>query len=234
MAAAADGMVHAPLPSLASLRGRHTGTRCFLVGNAPSLARLDIARLKGELAFTVNRGYLAAPLGLPEAPYHVVADPLTYQPYADEIRRASVGLRFYRADVVALPEYRDAPDREPAIEVPFHQAPTMDEGHFSEDAARGVYRGFTVLLDAAQLAFMMGCSEVYVIGCDLDYHQATTHVYPSGPVEQTRRDVMPIARVLQAMAVAAQAFQRHGRVFANAGIGGRLDSIPRVPFASLF
>lgn len=220
--------------SLASFRDCHRGTRCFLVGNAPSLARLDLGKLKGELTFTVNRGYLASPFGLPQAPYHVVADPLTYRPYADEIRHAPLGIRFYRADVMALPEYREAPDREPAIEVPFHQAPTMDEGHFSEDATRGVYRGFTVLLDAAQLAFMMGCSEVYIIGCDLDYHQAATHVYASGPVEQRRRDVMPIPRVLQAMAVAAQVFQHHGRVLANAGVGGRLDSIPRVPFSSLF
>lgn len=234
MDADADRIGYVPVPSLASFKNRHKGTRCFLVGNAPSLARLDLGKLNGELMFTVNRGYLAAPLGLPHAPYHVVADPMTYQPYAEEIRRAVVGLRFYRADVVALPEYRNAPDREPAIEVPFHQAPTMDEGHFSEDATRGVYRGFTVLLDAAQLAFLMGCSEVYIIGCDLDYQQAATHVYPSGPVEQQRRHVMPIPRVLQAMAVAAQTFQRHGQIFANAGVGGRLDSIPRVTFSSLF
>jgi hypothetical protein len=34
-------------------------------------------------------------------------------------------------------------------------------------------------------AFMMGCSEC-VIGCDLDYHQAETHVYGTGPIEQQR------------------------------------------------
>lgn len=110
----------------------------------------------------------------------------------------------------------------------------MDEGHFAEDATTGVYRGFTVLLDAAQIAFMMGCSEVYVIGCDLDYHQEDTHVYGTGLIEQQRLDVMPIASVRRAMATAASVFARHGRVFANAGVGGRLDTIPRVDYANLF
>jgi hypothetical protein len=97
-----------------------------------------------------------------------------------------------------------------------------------------VFRGFTVLLDAAQLAFMMGCDEVYLIGCDLDYHQAATHVYGTGPIEQQRLGVMPIPKVLTAMAVAERMFRQHGRIFANAGIGGRLDSIPRVNYSSLF
>jgi len=34
--------------------------------------------------------------------------------------------------------------------------------------------------------------------------------------------------------VAAQVFQRHGRIFANAGVGGRLDAIPRVDYTKLF
>jgi hypothetical protein len=222
------------LSALASFKDLHSGERCFLIGNGPSLGRLDLTRLEGELAFTVNRGYLAASLGLPKTPYYVITDPLTYGPYAEEVRNAQVGTRFYRADVYDLSEYQEAADREPAVRVPFHRAPTMDDGYFAEDATTGVFRGFTVLLDAAQLAFMMGCSEVYVIGCDLDYHQTETHVYGTGPIEQQRLSVMPIPKVLNAMAVAAAVFQRHGRVFANASAGGRLNTIPRVNYATLF
>jgi hypothetical protein len=220
--------------SLGSYKNLHKGERCFLVGNGPSLSKLDLTKLEGELAFTVNRGYLAASVGLPKTPYYLITDPLTYAPYAAEVRQADVGMRFYRADVCDLPEYRDALDREPAIRVPFHRAPTMDHGYFAEDATTGVFRGFTVLLDAAQLAFMMGCCEVYVIGCDLDYHQADTHVYGTGPIEQQRLTVMPIPKVLKAMSVAARSFESRGRVLANAGVGGRLDTIPRVDYSGLF
>ena len=219
---------------LTSYRNLHKAERCFLVGNGPSLAKLDLQKLVGEVAFTVNRGYLAARLGLPKTPYYVITDPLTYAPYAAEVRNADLGTRFYRADVCDLPEYRDAIDREEAICFPFHRTPTMDEGYFAEDATLGVFRGFTVLLDAAQLAFTMGCREVYVIGCDLDYQQANTHVYGTGPIEQERLTVMPIPKVLKAMSVAARVFESAGRVFANAGVGGELNTIPRVEFARLF
>jgi hypothetical protein len=231
---AVPGVEEQLAPPLESFRNIHARQRCFLVGMAPSLRELDLTKLEGELAFTVNRGYLAAGLGLPRTAYYVVSDPLTYQPYVEEIRRADVGLRFYRADVCDLPEYRDAAGREPAVRFPFHREPTMDEGYFAEDATTGTYRGFTVLLDAAQLAFMMGFSDVIIIGCDLDYDGALTHVYGTGPIEERRRHDMPIPRTLQAMAVAAAAFERHGRRLVNAGVGGRLDTIPRVPYASLF
>ena len=219
---------------LEEFRNLHRGERCFVVGCAPSLQQLDLSHLRGEWAFTVNRGYLAASLGLPQTQYHVVGDPHTYRAYWSEIREASVGRRFYRANVIALPEYSGAPDHEAAICYPYHESPTMDEGHFAEDVTTGAYRGFTVVLDAVQIAFFMGFSEVYIIGCDLDYQGPQTHVYESGAYEQKRRNDMPIPKVLQSMAVAAQAFRRHGRILANAGVGGCLDTIPRVEFASLF
>jgi hypothetical protein len=221
-------------PPLESFRNRHQGRRCFLIGNGPSLRRMDLTALQGEIAFTINRGYLLGSLGLPVTPYYLVTDPVTYAGYAPEIRAAQVGVRFYREDVYTSGTYAYAADREPAVAVPFHMAPTMEEGHFATDATKGIYRGYTSILDAAQLSYFMGCTEVYIIGCDLDYHQETTHAYGTGAMEQSRRDVMPIPRALQAMTVAAEAFRRDGRLLANAGVGGRLDSIERVAFDSLF
>lgn len=222
------------LPSLESFRDKHRGARCFLIGNAPSLARLDLTCLRGEMAFTVNRGYLAASFGLPVTPYYFISDPFTYGPYAHEIRTATVGLRFYRSDVHDMPEYAAAADREPAIRVPFHRDRTMDDGAFATDATQGLHRGFTVLTDAAQLAYFMGFTAVYIIGCDLDYHQSDTHIYGTGPIEQQRIHVMPVPRVLESMRVAGETFRRDGRIFANAGVGGLLDTIPRVDYSSLF
>ena len=223
-----------PPESLESFRGRHRSERCFVVGCAPSLSQLDLTKLHGEWAFTVNRGYLAASMGLPRTPFFLVSDPLTYREYFREIRVADVGLRFYRADVFDLPEYQDAQDREAAVRFPFHLSPAMHEGHFAEDITTGAFRGFSVVLDAVQMAFFMGFGEVYIIGCDLDYQGHQTHVYGSGEYEHRRRNDMPIDKVLRSMSVAHAAFQRHGRLLANAGAGGRLDTIPRLSFDSLF
>lgn len=221
---------------LLPFRNRHRGERCFVVGCAPSLGKMDLSRLAGERIFSVNRGYLSASFGLPVSTYYVVGDPQTYQAYWSEIRTAGVGQRFYKANVYDLPEYSAAAesDREDAIRVPFFESPTMDLGHFATEASDGIFRGFTVVLDAVQLAYFMGFQEVYIIGCDLDYQGSQTHVYGTGAYELRRRNDMPIARVLEAMKVAANAFDRDGRLLANAGVGGNLDTIPRLPFDSLF
>ncbi len=225
--------LNAPV-DLAAYKGIHHSQRCFVIGCAPSLRQMDLSLLKGEWTFGVNRGYLAFAYGLPKFTYHVIGDPHTYRAYWQEIRKADVGQRFYKANVYDLPEYIAAADREDAIRVPFHGTPTMDEGFFSKDPARGLYRGFTVVLDAIQLAYMMGFSEVYIIGCDLDYHGAQTHVYGTGEYEQRRKNDMPISKVLDAMSVALAEFKQAGRILANAGVGGNLNTIPRVEFTSLF
>jgi hypothetical protein len=46
---------------LATLRDRHRGQRCFILGNGPSLLRTDLGRLRRETTFGMNRIYLHFP-----------------------------------------------------------------------------------------------------------------------------------------------------------------------------
>ena len=145
-------------------------------------------RSAGEQAFSVNRGYLAARLGLPTSPYYVMSDPLTYRPYAEEVRRATRGHSASTAPTSATcPRIATRPTAKPPSASRSTPRPRWTRDHFAEDALTGIYRGFTVVLDAVQLAFMMGFAQVYIIGCDLDYEGADTHVYGTGATEQTRR-----------------------------------------------
>ena len=43
---------------LASYRDIHKGERCFIIGNGPSINGMDLARLKGEYTFGLNRIYM--------------------------------------------------------------------------------------------------------------------------------------------------------------------------------
>ncbi len=43
-------------------RDRHRGERCFILGNGPSLIRLDLSKLRGERTFGLNRIYLLFPV----------------------------------------------------------------------------------------------------------------------------------------------------------------------------
>ncbi|HQL39176.1 MAG TPA: hypothetical protein PKV95_06830, partial [Anaerolineaceae bacterium] len=46
---------------LAACRNQHAGKRCFIIGNGPSLRQTDLAKLRGEMTFGLNRIYLAFP-----------------------------------------------------------------------------------------------------------------------------------------------------------------------------
>jgi hypothetical protein len=227
-------MAAAPvLPSLGALHDRHRGEACFIVGNGPSLGRVRLPALRGRLFFGVNRGYLAYAAGLPEIPYYVFVDPTGYARLASEVRAAPVGLRFYRSDVCGTPAYATAADREPAVELTFHPSPCMDEGHFATRLEQGLYRGFTVVTDAVQIAFHMGFAEVYLVGCDLSYAGTATHFYPTGPYEESRRHDMPVSRVCRAFETARLAFEADGRRLVNVTPGSALDTLPLEDFETV-
>ena len=46
---------------LAALKNAHKGERAFIIGNGPSLKQTDLAKLKNEFTFGMNRIYLMFP-----------------------------------------------------------------------------------------------------------------------------------------------------------------------------
>ena len=121
---------------------------------------------------------------------------------------------------------------------------------FSTDALRGVFSGFTVTYVNLQIAAHMGCSPIYLIGCD-HYYGSQQH---SGS-EQVKENIhqgeqlhfhkdyrkpgeiaysAPVDLMNAAYAKAAVRSGQLGiRVF-NATRGGHLEAFPRVEFGTLF
>lgn len=143
--------------------GRHAGQRCFVVGNGPSLNQLDMARLRGEITLGANRCFLGYPDWGFAFTYWGVYDPLQIEEYAAE----------YEAGV---PE-------ETVKFFPFHYLPWMQVENacpvniqwpraayrqFS-DAPDQVYRGYSVLYMLLQVAAVMGCNPIILIGLDHRY-----------------------------------------------------------------
>ena len=218
---------------IAELRDLEAGQRCFIVATGPSLGRLPLTLLADDFVIGVNRAYLALRQGLPHIDILLVADPAAYHTYHEELEAAPVACRLYRSNVHDLVTAKGHDPRR-SLNYPFHVEPWMDEGVFARDLAGGTYRGATVVLEAVQVAYYMGCSEVYVLGCDLDYSGAATHFYAGGPHEEASRTVMPIDRARKSMMVAKSVYETEGRVLLNATAGGSLEEIGRIDFLSLF
>ncbi|MFU8866265.1 MAG: hypothetical protein ACNA7O_20405 [Rhodobacterales bacterium] len=204
--------------------------RCFIVGNAPSIANLPLAALAGEDIFCVNRGMRALDVGLPQPKYLVVADPHVYKSHAQEIDAdgASVEQFFVASNCL----WRKPPTL-PVIPLgssglklslaPFRHAPL----HF--------HRGETVVVLAAQIAHLMGYKEIYIIGVDLDYSGPVTHFYGGGRKETERlANFRPGGSGTEMVNLAFASLQKvvegDGCRLYNAAPAGKLDMLERVNF----
>lgn len=204
--------------------------RCFIVGNAPSIADLPLHALEGEDIFCVNRGMRALDVGLPQPNFLVVADTLVYKNHAREIDAdgASVDKFFVTTNCL----WRKPPTV-PVIPVgtsglymalaPFQHAPLH------------LHRGGTVVVLAAQIAHMMGYKEIYIIGVDLDYSGPVTHFYGGGRKETERLDNFRpggsgTELVNLALASLQEVVAADGCKLYNAAPAGKLDMLERVNF----
>lgn len=232
---------------LAALKDRHRGERCFVIGSGPSINQMDLEPLRREITFGFNAFFLVAErLGfLPT--YYLVEDPLPAEDNASELNRLEGTTKILPWDL----RYCLRPDAS-TVYVHFDRCysdhPEPGFPRFSPNAARVVFWGGTVAYMALQLAFYMGFEKVYLLGIDLTYQvpanldgpvivsstQDGNHFHPQyfGPGKRWHD---PKVERMQASFEAAEVFFRNaGRELRNATVGGNLQRVPRVDFASLF
>lgn len=215
---------------LALLRDRHAGGRCVIVGNGPSLKRMDLSPLRSEVTFGLNRGYLLfQKLGF-STTYLVAINVHVVEQFATEIL-AEPSTAF-----VSWHARRFLPPGHEAILIRPVRGP-----RFSTDPARGYWGGATVTYAALQLAYHMGFSEVILIGVDHSFttpgpaHQLVTsagddpnHFDPSYFGKGVRWELpnLPLSEV--AYELARRAYEADGRRIVDATVGGKLTIFPKV------
>jgi hypothetical protein len=243
------GEVRRELRRNAGLRDRLRGRRAFVVGNGPSLNRLDLGRLRDEAVFTVNTFYrYAAKHGIvPVA--HAFIDPLYFAPEAihEPIEFAA---DHDPRTLCFLPMEQRSLFRERLPDAHYLLMAGRLEVNANQDLSRPIGGLQTVTLAALLIALYMGCSPIYLIGCDLDLLQ---HVVGVSPLRVARThfydtdgtDVIEVPgfdyggyghaiwRMIDGYRLIGQRLRPDQRVY-NAGAGGMLDVFERVEFDSLF
>ena len=147
-------------------KNRHKGQRCFILGNGPSLNKVDLRLLKNEITFGVNSIFLNfGKLGFPVS-YYAVEDTHVIRERAKNIGMLEKCVRF-------IPHYA-------ARQIPWSPMNTYLNlvcdytryrgfPYFSTDMARRAWVGGTVTYICMQLAWYMGFDEVYLLGFDHSY-----------------------------------------------------------------
>ncbi|MEA3544823.1 MAG: hypothetical protein U9R69_06330 [Thermodesulfobacteriota bacterium] len=144
--------------SIARFRNLHVGESCYIIGNGPSLNRMDLRPLRDKITFGLNKIYLLFDkLGF-ETSYLVSANAFVLQQAAAELEGLAMpqfltmwGREFVkkRENTIFLRDSRGVP--------------------FSLNLTEGISVDCTVTHMALQLAYFMGFKTVILIGVDHNF-----------------------------------------------------------------
>ncbi len=226
---------------LAELKDIHKGKRAFILGNGPSLKQTNLAKLKNEFTFGMNRIYVLFPeLGFTTTYFCSINDLVIEQ---------------FNADILALPmpkflawrSHRYFPENLQPANVPTFLYTSYTGPRFSPDVRGRVWESATVTNVALQLAFHMGFQQVILIGVDHNFTSKgeanktvvsqgddPNHVSPNYFGKGIKWQLPDLDTSEIGYALARDAYQKAGRQVLDATVGGKLTIFPKVDYNSLF
>jgi hypothetical protein len=216
----------------------HTGKRCFVIGNGPSLRNTDLSLLNGEFTFCTNRIYLVLDqLGFKPS-YYVCSNELIVEQCARDIEKLPMPkfIGWHNRDLI-----RFTPD------MTYLWTRCGLRSWFFTDLTEGCWEGNTVTMVAIQLAYYMGFTDVYLVGVDHSYQFSGTphaeqlstgddlnHFAPNYFGKGFRWHLPDLEGSELAYRVANHIFRTSSRRICDATVGGKLQVFPKIDYYSLF
>lgn len=216
-----------------SLKDKHKGEKCFIIGGSPSLKELDLTKLNNSeyKIFTVGRGYKLKDNGLSHSDFHVFSDIDGYNEIIDEIDESFADIFFSYCGINFINNVKNL------IYFNFFQTPINMDKHYQDDLTQPLFHCETVINFVLQIATYMGFKDIYFIGVDLDFNKNLGHIYKSNDGEEERQISHSKNRnlfMLSSFEYAVPFLKEKGINLFNASPSGILDCMPRVKYQDLF
>jgi hypothetical protein len=234
----------------------YKGRRCFVIGNGPSIRRMDISRLQNEITIGSNGVFrMFSEWGF-STTFYTMEDVAQVEDRRSELPSVKGSIRLFGLDNSYC-----ISEREDTLFVNLCRYSHPFDSHwkryypdFSKDLSVCAYLGSTVTYLNLQLAFYLGCDPVYLIGVDHDYGDLPK-IFPPGKIEITeevleklksihfdsnyhklggRIGVPYVKEQESAFRQARMVFEEDGRSIFNAGIDSKLDVFERKQYSELF
>ena len=234
---------------IASYKNKYAGKRIFIIGNGPSLNKLDLSLLQGEITIGFNSIFLAeSRMGF--APTHYVVEDI----FVAEDRQKEIS-SYTGPECKWFGNYLrhciEPSSNTVWLNVRMRYDNYPNFPYFSRNALRQVWTGGTVTFIGLQLAYYFGASEVILIGFDHHYDIPSdadvrglaitsnsddpNHFDPSYFGKGYRwHDPMLDRMELGYLKAKSVFMEDKGVSVMNATAGGKLEVFDRVPFDSLF
>lgn len=239
-----------------SMRGKYAGQRCVIMGNGPSLNKMELDVFAGEHVWGSNRAYLLYDRIRWRHGFYVGVDRRVIPDIADELLEwidRLPGTRFFHP--YAFREQGDLPCRPNLLW--YNEVHTKErdlpDGMFSLDCPRYVYSVTTVTIAALQLAVHLGFNPIYLIGCDTSYTVPdSVQIEDDDPKKLVSTEADPnhfdpsyfgpgrkwhdpkVDRMVFHYRQAKEVCDRIGVRIYNATVGGQLEVFPRVDYRDIF
>lgn len=157
---------------LAGLKGAYTGHRCFIMGNGPSLNKMDLRLFSDEYVWGSNRCYLLFERIQWRPAFFVSVDTRVLPDIADDVNRLMHSLprtRFFFPVAFRREGHLEWKPNVYWYNEVMPEDVTNPAEMFSFDVTVRVSAVRTVTVAALQLAVHLGFNPIYLIGCDTSY-----------------------------------------------------------------
>jgi hypothetical protein len=228
-------------------KGSCAGRRIFIIGNGPSLNKLDLTKLKGEITIGVNSIFLAHDKMGFHPTHYVVEDIFVAEDRAREIAALKGPQKWFGNYLRYC--LADGPDVNWInVRCRYDAHPNFPD--FSTNIAREAWTGGSVTYICMQLAYFLGAREIYLIGFDHSYtvpkeaevagtaitstSDDPNHFHPDYFGKGYRWHDPMVERMEMGYRKAGVSFEKAGGKIRNATAGGHLECFERVDYDSLF
>jgi hypothetical protein len=220
------------------LENIHQGQRCFIIGNGPSLNKMDLKPLKNEFTFGLNRIYLLFPKIGFSTTYYVAVNKLVIQQCAEDIEKLNIPkfINWYSRKWIKFTD-----------DMIMIKDPYDFSLGFSKDPSDIIWEGATVTYAAMQLAYYLGFKQVILIGVDHNFvtkGEPHKEIVSTGPDQNHfdsayfgkgfRWQLPDLVTSEKAYKLAKKNFIEDNREIFDATVDGHLDIFPKVNFHDLF
>lgn len=217
----------------------HNNSRCFIIGNGPSLRVEDLEKLNNEISFGTHRIYDIFDNTEWRPTYYCAQDTELICKSSKEINRMDIKNKF-----IAVNKFQKYPKIKKSIYINLFLNEFYPElPEFSKDITKGIFEGYTVSYMCLQIAMYMGFKEIYLLGID---HNYSVTLKPNGELEIndqlkdhfSEKDKLANIPQLYKSTLAYESAKKYAeangiKIF-NATRGGKLETFERVNFDEIF
>ncbi len=226
--------------------------RCFIIGNGPSILQQDLTKLKDEITFATNWFVLHEQFSELNINYYCITHRPIWdsngsfvEPLYTKLNANKNVVKFFDLRAKRLFKRQDLFPGHRVYFVKVDYSKAVRDGFLSLDISKCTYEGNTVIMALClPIAYYMGFKEVYLLGCDCDWHLdkaddwSKAYFYDISKHRSKRETVEFMLDYLpewlfKSYEVVKAAFEADGRKIYNAGVGGKLEVFERVDFESI-